>query len=141
MKKRLMILGAIFIVFTSFTFSGSNKQVNFIDNDYKAAKEASKEQNKPIFVFIYTSHCNMSSKMNDEVFSRADVAAEMNNKFICVMLDADATLNNIRITAWGTSTTPTYVFLDKNRDLALMHKGYTEAPDFIKLAEEALKKY
>jgi len=141
MKRNLVILGAFFILFTSFRFGGDKKQVNFIDNDWQTAKASSKSEDKPIFAFIYTSHCLLSSKMNDEIFSREEVINELNNKFICVMLDADALQNNIRITAWGANGTPTYVFLDKNRKLTVKQSGFKDSKEFILMAEDALKKY
>jgi len=141
MNKNLAIIAIFFVLLTSFRFAGDKKEINFIDNDWKAAKDASKAQDKPIFVFLYTSTCQISARMKDEVFTNPKVATEFNDKFICVMMDMDAFQNQLHVNAWKATGSPTWVFLDKNRDLALKESGFKKPDEIIALAEQALKKY
>ncbi|UCC68440.1 MAG: thioredoxin family protein [Armatimonadota bacterium] len=76
--------------------------------DYQAALALAKEQNKPLMVDVFATWCKPCQMLDEEVFSRPDVA-ESSQNFVCVKLDGDK--NPDLREKLGVTGYPTVVFL------------------------------
>lgn len=122
---------------------------------FEEAVEKSKTEKRKIFIDVYTDWCGWCKVMDKKTFSEPAVAKLLNEKYYPVKFNAeqreDVTFRGttFRFVPYGSKGThqlaasllqnqlsyPSVVFL--NEDFAIMHiqKGYTQAPDFHKLAD------
>ena len=121
----------------AFSFPAS-KGVEFNSNGWGQVAKEAKSQDKPIFVFIRTSSCNQSARM-DDIFTQPNVSSFFNANFVSTQMDPDKPMDNLRVGNWGASSVPTYVFLNSNKKVIHKATGYKEEAAIIKEAEKALK--
>jgi len=76
--------------------------------DYEAALALAKEQSKPVMVDVFATWCKPCQTLDEDVFSRPDVA-EASQNFICVKVDGDK--NPDLREKLGVSGYPTVLFL------------------------------
>ncbi len=122
---------------------------------FEEAVEKSKTEKRKIFIDVYTDWCGWCKVMDKKTFSEPAVAKLLNEKYYPVKFNAeqrgDVTFRGttFKFIPYGSKGThqlaaallqnqlsyPSVVFL--NEDFAIMHiqKGYTQAPDFHKLAD------
>lgn len=101
-----------------------------------------KKSGKNIFIFFYTDWCFYCKKMNNEVFSDAEVISYMNRNFISIK--ANPEIDNSSVVIMGRPTTvaqlvracgvegyPGLVFWDKNQKPVTTIPGFIEKKVFL----------
>ncbi len=56
-------------------------------NDYLAARQAAREQGKPLLLFFFAPNCPFSTQMLDETF-RDQAICRASDRFVCVRIDS-----------------------------------------------------
>ena len=79
----------LFIFLLGLFSNAYSQEVNFIQNDWEAARKLSQETNKPLFVDFYTDWSSWCKVMDKKTFSDEAVANYMNENFVCLKIDAE----------------------------------------------------
>ncbi|WP_310560197.1 DUF255 domain-containing protein [Flavobacterium sp.] len=82
MKKTLYIL---LIFFWTITSSFAQLKIH----TFEEADKLSKENPKPLVVFIHTSWCHYCKMMENSTFKNPEIIAVLNSKFYFISLDAE----------------------------------------------------
>ena len=61
-------------------------------HDVKTAWQSTQQQNRPLLVFVTSSHCLYCTKMKQGTYANATVAATINRSFVPLVLDGEAPL-------------------------------------------------
>ena len=79
----------VLILLVSLLCSGYSTAEEVKWYDWNEAQMLAEELNKPIMVFVHASWCHICQRMDTKVFTDAEVASFLNNKYIPVKLDAE----------------------------------------------------
>ncbi|MDR0205721.1 MAG: thioredoxin family protein [Bacteroidales bacterium] len=129
MKQNLLLI----IFFSTFLICYS-QGIEFEQSNWNEVLEKATQNQKPIFVDIYTTWCRPCKVMNTQVFSLAEVGEVYNSKFICVKIDAEKEDGINIVKDYDIQSYPTYLFLDKTGELILKAKGSMSQDEFLALA-------
>jgi thioredoxin-related protein len=144
--KSLMMFA---LVFTSATLFAQG--IKFEENlSWSEIKAKARDENKYIFLDIYTTWCGPCKVMDVGVYPNEKVGALMNEKFIAVKVQQDQTANdNSMVKSWYSDAQliidtykveafPSFLFFSP--DGRLMHRalGFQNVTAFNKIAETAL---
>ncbi len=127
--------------------------IEFFHGTWEQALEKSKNENKSLFVDVYTSWCGPCKMLSKKVFVQKAVGDYFNENFICFKLQADdkegknrALVNKLKATAY-----PTLMWLNHKEEVLHVSTGYKNAEKLINEAKisldtenrlgEALKKW
>lgn len=139
LRKTLFFLPVICLFTFGFKSSETTKSIDFIIDDWTDAVAKSKAEHKPIFCFVYGTTCNLSKKIMAETFTEDDVIKLYNEKFVNVKLNADLTINNMRVTTWGVQGVPTMLYFNYARKVVMRATGFQDSDDLIELADGVYK--
>ncbi|MFH1320758.1 MAG: thioredoxin family protein [Bacteroidota bacterium] len=130
----------IFPALTSLLIIGASycQGIDFIKGDISTALQTAKDENKLIFVDVYTEWCGPCKWMDKNIYTNDTVAEFYNRNFICVKVKADE-----ESVMWFTrkhkvTSYPTFFFFDHNKDLKHKSIGKREIKEFIQLGKDAL---
>lgn len=134
MKKIFYLL--FFLPFTSF--ADDRKGIKFTEGSWADIKSIAKNQNKLIFIDIYTTWCGPCKIMAEKVFTDTQVGDKFNEVFINYKIDAEKgegieLAKNYAITAY-----PTYLFVNAGGELVYRTLGAMPAEKFMIEADKAL---
>ena len=131
----------IVAVFTTLLFNclQAQESINFDAGDWKAILLKAKEENKLVFIDVYTSWCGPCKKMVAEVFPRKEVADVFNASFINYKIDAEKGEGVQIAKLFNVHAFPTYLFVNGDGELVYRLTGYTEPRPFLDHAATALK--
>lgn len=132
MKK----LSALVMLFVGVLIFGQG--IKFENDSFKNLLEKAKKENKLIFMDAYASWCGPCKKMDKMVFTQAEVGEVYNNSFINAKFDMEKGEGVAIAKKYGVKAYPTYLFIDGNGEAVYRSTGYFEAPDFIKIAKDAM---
>ncbi|MDQ3072207.1 MAG: thioredoxin family protein [Bacteroidota bacterium] len=137
MKKTLLTL--ISFAFILVSFKSAKEGVNFQSGNWSEVTKEAKEEGKPIFALVCTSSCSRCAKMKEDIFSDPEVARYFNENFVSIIVNPDEDpMSNMRVTNWGVTTTPSYVFLDSKKKVQHIGKGLMTKEEILEEAESAL---
>ncbi|WP_345233037.1 thioredoxin family protein [Olivibacter ginsenosidimutans] len=114
--------------------------VQFFEGSWKALLQLAKEQNKPIFVDVYTDWCAPCKRMDQEVLPLPAVGKAYNESFINYKLNAEKGEGPQLAKQYEVHAYPTYLYLSPTGVLLARVVDYQEPDRFIAYAHEALKK-
>ena len=135
MKKLLIALVAVFL------YSGAIAQgIKFEKGQLNEILAKAKEENKLVFVDVYTKWCGPCKGMVKNIFPLPEVGKFYNKNFINYKLDAeDAEVNGPELSKkYEVNGFPTYLFLDGDGKLVFTTSGGMDADMFIKIGRKAL---
>ncbi len=115
----------------------SGQGIEFFQGTYGEALEKARQENKQLFVDVYTSWCGPCKLMAKEVFSRQDVGTFFNAHYISLQLDAEKEKDCEFFKNYQANGYPTFFWLDAQGKALQVHTGYTEADAFIEIARQA----
>lgn len=117
---------------------------------WKEIKAKAKEENKFIFLDIFTTWCNPCKRMAENVFTLPEVGKFFNNTFISVKVQMDKTSkDNDYVKGWYTDAAliakeygimayPTFLYFSPDGKLVHRFTSSTNAQEFIAVSAEAL---
>jgi len=129
----------LLIVFSEILlFSQGTK---FFEGSLKEALELSKNENKLIFVDVYTSWCKPCLKMKKDVLPLKEVGDFFNERFINLSIDLDTWKGLEFSLFYNVSSFPTFLFIDKNGSVVHREFGFKNQNRLIKMAKYAMKRF
>ncbi|MGK9121044.1 thioredoxin family protein [Olivibacter jilunii] len=114
--------------------------VQFFEGSWKALLQLAKEQNKPIFVDVYTDWCPPCKRMDQEVLPLAAVGAVYNKAFINYKLNAERGEGIKLVKQYEVHAYPTYLYLTPEGVLLARVVDYQEPDTFMAYAHDAVAK-
>lgn len=105
-------------------------QTNFRDLTYEEALVAAKAENKCVFVDFYTQWCGPCKAMLKDVFPLKDVGDYLNQRFVCIKLDAEKE-GKVLAARFKVNAYPTFIGVDVNDNEVMRKVGGGNARDFI----------
>lgn len=140
MKKCLILTLAIALPIYLFAQEKSKQGIEFFDGSWATLLQKAKQENKPVFVDVYTDWCPPCKRMDQEVFPLPDVSEAYNNAFINYKLDAEKGEGPALVKQYKIRAYPTYLYFDPNGNLLQRVLDYQEPSRFIAIAQETLEK-
>ena len=83
MKKVFLLFAVIVMVLPLAA------QIHFREGSFAQALEATKTENKLVFMDCYTSWCGPCKRMASQVFVQEQVGEYFNPRFVCVKIDME----------------------------------------------------
>lgn len=131
-----MIFIAIINVFCAFA---QEKGINFFKGSWTGLVKSAENQQKMIFVDVYTDWCGPCKYMDKYIFTLEKVGKKYNTAFINYKLDAEKGEGPEIAKRFNIQAYPTFLFLNSSGYLIYKVEGEREADKFISIAERALK--
>ena len=125
MKTLISGLFALTVVFAC----GQNRQIEFRKLSWQETLEASKTENKPIFMDCYTVWCGPCKWMSANIFTRDDVADYFNEEYICVKFDMEKGEGLEIAKEFGIRAYPTLLYLSGDKEILLKAVGASRNPE------------
>ena len=97
---------------------------------YTKALSISKQNNKPIMLKLTADNCKYCTKMDNEVLSDTEVKQLIDANFITVNINVDDEALPLNL---KRTTTPTFIFVDKNEQITSKLPGSWNKKDFMDL--------
>lgn len=133
-----------FIILTllllSFQQTIQAEGIEFFHGTWEEALEASKIEDKPIFVDAYTTWCGPCKRMAKTVFTQKEVGAFYNDNFICMKIDMEKPEGIAFQKKYPVSAFPTLYYIDGNGETIFHTKGARNTEQFIALGRDVLGK-
>jgi len=107
--------------------------LSWIDNDYRAALDRARRENKLVFVNFTGYACTNCHWMQANMFTRPEIAAAL-NAFVLVNLYTDGTdaasdaNGRLELARFQTSAEPFYAIMDADENVAATSAGVTRDP-------------
>lgn len=118
MIKRQVALGLMLLLSSAaVSKTATAAKVDWL-SDVDQGWQATQTTDRPMLLFVTKSSCKYCIKMKRNTYADADVASQINEAFVPVMIDSDVAnrvLKNIKIHAYPTTLliSPEAVLLDK----------------------------
>ncbi|NJN77376.1 MAG: thioredoxin fold domain-containing protein [Saprospiraceae bacterium] len=97
-----------------------------------------KATNQNIFVDAYTTWCAPCKKMSKYVFTKPEVGAFYNDKFISIKLDMEEGEGKAFAAKYQVKAYPTLLYFSPDGELLHKVAGYKDADDFLETAKTAM---
>ncbi len=132
--KKLIFL---FIITSLFINKTNSQSIHFESLSWYKALSKAKQENKIIFVDMYTTWCTYCRQMDQNIFSIGEVGSFYNTHFINIKYDALKS-DGIQIRKnYSLLGFPTFIYLDPNGLVLLKTVGYQEKEKFIQNGDSA----
>lgn len=115
------------------------KGIQFTEGKWSALLKQAKKENKLIFLDAYTTWCGPCKQLQKNVFTRDDVAATFNGKFINVKIDMEAGEGPSLARRYPIEGYPTLFFINGKGKVVKQLLGYQQPQDLIKAAKSVQK--
>lgn len=135
MKRVFFMIGLALMTCMTIGAQG----INFSKEPYAELLKQAKEQDKLIFVDVFTSWCGPCKHMAKEIFPLEEAGNFYNEKFINLQVDAEKSedgqfiAKNFAVTAF-----PTFLFINGDGELAYRFMGTRTIDKFLAEGESAL---
>ncbi|QNL47917.1 thioredoxin family protein [Olivibacter sp. SDN3] len=137
---RKFIILAAFTIYASTLFAQTSDQtgIDFFEGTWKQLLKEANEQDKLIFVDVYTDWCGPCKYMDQQIFSKPAVGDLYNEQFVNIRIDAEKGEGVDIAKRFGVTAYPTFLFL--NAEGYLIHKvvGEKDEAPFLSLVSDAL---
>lgn len=106
-------LPLLVLVLSSYSHADSSSGIDFFKGTFEEALELAEQEEKLVFVDVYTTWCGPCKVMSETVFPDQEVGEYFNSRFISYKLDAeDESIDGPRISnAYDVGAYPTLLFL------------------------------
>ena len=129
--KTLFLIVSLLLASTSY---GSG--IEFFKGSWQEALAKSRQEQKLLFVDVYTDWCGPCKQMDKNVFPLASVGNFFNQNFINIKINAEEGEGVEIANQYHVDGFPTYLFIDGNGDVSQRYMGAMEAGLFLELARE-----
>jgi len=129
-----------FFFLIAISFNAQSKTgINFQAKNLEEAKKLAKQENKLIFIDLYTTWCGPCKLMKKNTFPDAELGALFNKNFISLYIDAEK--EGIELAKkFKIVNYPSFLFLDENGELVQYDYGYYNAKQFLTIGQSVLEK-
>ena len=129
----------IIVLFLLIFITKTNSQsIHFEPISWQQALAKARQENKMLFVEMYTNWCVYCKKMEQTVFTNSEAGDFYNKHFINVRYNAQQS-DGIQIhKSYALPGLPTFLYLDANGIAILKTAGYQEKETFIHNGDSAL---
>jgi thioredoxin 1 len=140
MKIRNVLGVLTIILMCSFIPSDSSEAgISFVDANLEQAMEMAKEQDKLIFIDVYTTWCGPCKRMAATSFKDEKVAKKYNGQFINLKLDAEKSDDGKFVArSYRIQGYPTLLFINHKGKLIKQTVGLQSADDLLNVASGLL---
>lgn len=143
--KKLATNITLLVLISLLTIQANAEGLTRIHEDYKAAMEAAKKENKLLLIDFYTTWCGPCKVLSKEFFNNDEYAAQLGEHFVLLKYDAERD-STFHITKKHHVTSyPTAVILN-NEGYALakktgyqMSEGTVDIDDYMSFLNKAVK--
>ena len=137
MKKIVMMVSALMISLAAFS-----QGIEFQKGRYADVLKMAKQQNKLVFVDIYTSWCGPCKHMAQSIFPEAKSGEFYNAHFLNLQLDAEKSEDGKMVAKkFGVTAYPTFLFINGDGELIYRFLGGRTVDMFVKEGEKAVDAY
>ncbi len=138
MKMRKVMMMLAMAVGLSVAAQG----IDFQQKPYAELLTMAKEQNKLIFVDVFTTWCGPCRHMAQEIFPQKEVGDFYNANFINMQIDAENTEDGQMITKeFNVTAFPTFLYINGDGELTYRFMGSKSADKFINEGKQALEAF
>ena len=131
MKK----ISAAFLILATFMVFAQG--LKFDESNFASLQKKAKAEHKLIFVDAYAEWCGPCKLMAKNVFTQQEVGDYYNANFINAKIDMEKGEGRDLAKKYKVMAYPTYLFIDGNGEVIHRVTGYYDAPDFIKIGQDA----
>lgn len=137
MRMIIILLTALFVGPTVYA-----QGIEFQAKSYAEVLEMAKEQQKLVFIDVYTSWCGPCKHMAKEIFTQQKAGDFFNAHFLNLKLDAEKDADGKTVAArFGVNAYPTMLFVDGNGELVYRLLGGKSIDEFVAEGQKALNAY
>lgn len=134
MKNLILFLFALLLSIPAFP------QTNFIEKPWAEVLAIAKQQNKPVFVDVFTQSCGPCKIMDREVFSDVELGKYMNDSLISVKMDVGVKENRWVLAKYQINAFPTFLYFSPEGDMVFKSTGRSDISGFKQLTRDILSK-
>ena len=134
MKKWILFLAV------ALAAGAAQAQVKFETVSTDAVREMAVKQGKLVFIDLYASWCPPCKMMERLVFSRKDVGAFMEQRFVAAKYDTDQPTGKELLSRYGNGAIPLYLIFDTKGELLGRIQGASSADEFMDSIRKILKR-
>ncbi|MDF2552944.1 MAG: hypothetical protein K0R77_2219 [Chryseobacterium sp.] len=113
--------------------------INFQAKNLEEAKKLAKQENKLIFIDLYTAWCGPCKLMKKNTFPDAELGEFFNKNFISLYIDAEKEGTELA-KKFKIVNYPSFLFLDENGELVQYDYGYYNATQFLNVGQSVINK-
>jgi thiol-disulfide isomerase/thioredoxin len=130
----------LFVLLPNLLFAQPNPTtgIQFIHENWQAALDSAKKQEKLIFLDAYTAWCAPCKAMSKDVFTKPTVSRFYNQQFINLKMDMEKGDGLALTNAYQVKAYPTFLFINAAGKVVHRAVGYQEVDAFLKLGKMAL---
>jgi len=141
--KRTTVFSIIFALFLTAAFRPGFAQegIKFESGSWKEVLEKAKNENKLVFVDVFTEWCGPCKLMVKDIFPRKSVGEFFNTNFISYKIDAEKGEGPAIAKKYGVKGFPTYLFVNGDGLLFYSSMGSMPEEKFLKEAADALSEF
>ena len=137
MMRRIFFTIAILL----FSWNVFSQGIQFEIGSWKEVLQKAKQENKLIFVDLYTTWCGPCKKMAAETFPQQAVGDYFNKNFVNYKIDAEKGEGPELAGKYEVSAYPTLVFVNAAGELVYKFMGVRTADKLIAEGEKAVRLY
>ncbi|MEN9521944.1 MAG: hypothetical protein RL065_321 [Bacteroidota bacterium] len=138
MKKALILIASIFIIFTAKAQMQHQKGMHIEHIPFTEVLEKAKKENKKVFVDCFTTWCGPCKWMAANTFTDDTVGKFFNHYFINLKMDMEHGEGPSFAPKWQIQAYPTLLFMNNNGSIFKREMGAMPPSKFIEVAKAAL---
>jgi thioredoxin-related protein len=128
--------GIILVLLVVVNYSAIGQSIHFDTISWESFYEKSVQEEKPIFVDVYTDWCGPCKRMEKEVFTNPEVAAYMNDRFMNYRVNAEKGSGIALAKRWKIKAYPTLIFFNRNGSIVQKSTGAKEKTGFLDMVQQ-----
>lgn len=113
--------------------------IRFFNGTWDEALQKAKEDNKPIFLDVYTTWCGPCKKLKKETFPNADAGNYFNENYINITLDAEKGDGIELAKTLNVYSYPSLFILNSDGAPVVYYPGYLRPEELIELGIAGIK--
>lgn len=116
-------------------------KIQFVNHDFEEVLAQAKQEDKVVFVDVYTDWCYPCKKMDKKVFTNNEAASFYNKNFINYKLNAKGQVNKKLARRYGVRAYPTLVYVNGDGEQLGSSIGYIDAKQLVDFGKEILRDF
>jgi thioredoxin-related protein len=122
-----------FFFLVAISFNAQSKTgIQFQTKNLEEAKKLAQQENKLIFIDLYTTWCGPCKLMKKNTFPNPELGEFFNKNFISLYIDAEKEGTELA-KKFKIVNYPSFLFLDQNGELVQYEYGYYNAAQFLNI--------